>query len=312
MPPTPDTVIYVGKCGSTGEDISICYNTFGKPSDPCLLLVMGLNGVAPMWRDEFCEMLADGGFYVIRYDNRDMGLSTRLKNHPPPGIFRMFLPQCLSFGATIPYTLDDMAADGMNLLTALGIEKAHIVGSSMGGMIVQVMAIKYPDRVLSLNIIYSHTGSSKRIPETYATKLLFLKKPKSDSVEDLLEFKCMLGRHLRGPGYEVADEDFKLFLRRMLERAPENPEGMLRQLAAIQRAESRDEGLKKVNVPTLVIHGLLDEVVPYGNGIQIAELVGLSAKLVLYPRMGHEIHVELVPSITQEIICNCRRAPPTS
>ncbi|AAZ11353.1 hydrolase, alpha/beta fold family, putative [Trypanosoma equiperdum] len=304
---TTDTIVKVGKCASTGEDISLSYDTFGNSKDPCLLLVVGLAGVGRVWRDAFCEMIAKKGFYVVRYDNRDVGLSTHLDNQPTPNVMQCLLPQFLSFLRKVPYTLEDMAADGMNLLTALGIERAHVVGSSMGGMIAQIMAIKYPSRVRSLGIIYSHTGSSKRVPETFSTKLLFMKKPKSSALEDVVDFKCALARHFRGPGYNVDEEEFRKLAKEQLERANDYPQGMLRQLAAILSAKSREECLKTITIPTLIIHGMLDEVVPYQNGLQIAEAVGPAAKLVIYPRMGHEIPVELMPSISQEIADNCGR-----
>lgn len=308
MPPTPDTVLEVGKCASTGVAISICYNAFGDPKNPCVLLVMGLNGVGALWRDHFCERIADAGFYVIRYDNRDVGLSTRLKEHPAPHVFRMVLPSALSFGERVPYTLEDMAADGMDLLTGLGIGEAHVVGCSMGGMIVQIMAIRYPERVRSLTIIFSHTGSPERIRESWSTRLWFTDKAASSHIEHVLDLKCRFAHRLAGPFYPPKVEQVREFYRELLLRAPEDVMGFRRQMAAIQRAKSRAEELKNVKAPTLIIHGMLDRIIPYENSIQIASLIGHNAKLVLYPLMGHSLPDELIPSMVQEIVWNAQRS----
>ncbi|KEG11231.1 hydrolase, alpha/beta fold family [Trypanosoma grayi] len=268
---------------------------------------MGLNGPGALWHDNFCERIADAGYYVIRYDNRDVGLSTHFTEFPAPNVLRMALPRSMAYGECVPYTLEDMAADGMNLLTALGINEAHVVGCSMGGMIVQIMATHYPKRVRSLTIIFSHTGSSKRVKESWAARLWFLDKPASSSLEDMVEFKCRIARRLCGPNYVFEEKECKDLARSLLQRAPEDPMGMRRQLAAIQRAKCRAEALKTVKVPTLVIHGMMDQLIPYENGVQIASLIGRPAKLVLYPLMSHSLPDELMPSMTQEIIWNAQR-----
>ncbi|EAN82447.1 putative hydrolase, alpha/beta fold family [Trypanosoma cruzi] len=308
MPPTPDTIVKVGKCARTGVEISICYNSFGDPKNPCVLLVMGMMSVGMLWRDELCERIAACGYYVIRYDNRDVGLSTHFSDFPGPHVARMILPRILSFGEKLPYTLEDMAADGMNLLTTLGINKAHVVGSSMGGMIVQLMAIHYPARVRSLSIIYSHTGNPNRVRESWRVKLGFLEKPASSALEDLVEFKCHLALRMAGDGYPIDRDKQREFMKKIIERAPDDPGSLRRHLSAVQRAESRVEGLRGLKTPTLVIHGMLDQLVPYENGIEIAKVIGRSAKLVLFPLMGHSIPEELFPAVAQEIVWNAQRA----
>ncbi|RNF22572.1 hydrolase, alpha/beta fold family [Trypanosoma conorhini] len=308
MSQTPDTTAKVGKCASTGVEISICYNAFGDPKDPCVLLVMGMTGVGMLWRDEFCEMIARNGYYVVRYDNRDVGLSTRLTDFPGPHVMRMLLPRALSFGERNPYSLEDMAADGMNLLTALGIDAAHVVGCSMGGMIVQLMAIHYPTRVRSLTIIFSHTGNPARVREGWRTKLGFLDRPASSSLEDLIEFKCSLMRRMAGPNYPPDAEKCRRLATQVLTRAAEDPMALRRHLSAVQRAKSRVEALRGLKTPTLVMHGMCDEMVPYQNGVELATVVGRSAKLVLFPLMGHSLPEELWGDIAQEIVWNTRRA----
>ncbi|EKF28626.1 hydrolase, alpha/beta fold family, putative [Trypanosoma cruzi marinkellei] len=308
MPPTPDTIVKVGKCARTGVEVSICYNAFGDPKHPCILLVMGMMSVGMFWRDEFCERIAACGYYVIRYDNRDVGLSTRFSGFDGPHVARMILPRMLSFGEKVPYTLEEMAADGMNLLTALGINEAHVVGSSMGGMIVQLMAIQYPTRVRSLSIIYSHTGNPNRVREGWKVKLGFLEKPVSSAFEDLVEFKCRLACRMAGCGYSFDQDKCRDFMRKVLKRASDDSMSLRRHLSAVQRAKSRVEGLRGLKTPTLVIHGMRDEIVPYENGIEIAKVIGRSAKLVLFPLMGHAIPEELFPAIAQEIVWNAQRA----
>ncbi|RNF08287.1 hydrolase [Trypanosoma rangeli] len=305
---TPDTIVNVGKCATTGVEISICYNAFGDPKDPCVLLVMGMTGVGMLWRDEFCEMLARNGYYVIRYDNRDVGLSTHLSDFPGPHVLRMVLPHALSLGERNPYSLEDMAADGMNLLTTLGIDAAHVVGCSMGGMIVQLMAIHYPTRVRTLTIIYSHTSNPARVREGWRTKLRFLDRPASSTLEDSIEFKCFLMRRTAGPNYPPDEEKTRQFVKRILTRAAEDPMCLRRHLAACQRAGSRMEALRDLKTPTLVMHGMADQTIPYQNGIELATVIGRSAKLVLFPLMDHSLPEELYVDLVQEIVWNTRRA----
>ncbi|KPI85825.1 hydrolase alpha/beta fold family-like protein, partial [Leptomonas seymouri] len=284
-----DRFATVGRCASTGRAITICYRTFGCPSDPCLLMVMGLGGTSWHWRADFIRGLVDAGFYVVCYDNRDVGLSTHLDGCPTVFIARMILPTWASIGeGSPPYTLYDMAEDGMNLLTALGIEGAHVMGESMGGMIVQCMALRHPERVKSLTIVYSHSGGPKVKPQTIKVSLSMLQRPASSSLEDQINFKVVIARLFAGD-YELDEADIRATAELTLKRCPEDGDGVLRQIWAIQRAESRVSGLRKLSgIPTLILHGMKDTMIPFENGLQLAQLID-GSRLVSFARMGHSI-----------------------
>eukprot|EP00796_Vickermania_ingenoplastis_P010661 gene10661-7407_t len=293
-----DKIISVGVCETTKVPLVICYNTFGDESNPCVLLVNGLGSPVLVWDDSFCEMIADKGYYVVRYDNRDVGLSTHLDHDqfPPPAVIRFIIPRCISFGEGEPwYSLYDMAKDGMKLLSALGIEKAHVVGASMGGMIVQCMAILFPDRVRSLNIIYSHSSGPNVKSQTVKASLSFLDGPKSDSFQDIVDFKVRHRKLFVGE-YPVPEEQMRRDAERSLRRCDVDAEGTKRQVWAIQRARSRENELKSLTCPTLVIHGKKDIMIPCVNGEALAKIIP-NAQLVLYEKMGHALPVQLFEDI---------------
>lgn len=296
-----DKFVKIGKCASTGEEITICYNAFGNPADPCLLLVMGLGGVALYWKDEFVEALVHAGFYVVRFDNRDVGLSTHLDGQPTPFIARMILPSWASIGEGVPpYTLTDMGNDGWGLLTALGVERAHILGSSMGGMIVQCMALQHPERVKSLTIVYSHSGGPNVKPQTWRMSMAMLEKPASPSFEDRVNFKVYMSSLFMGD-YPHDEPSTRAIATTVLTRCPEDKAGLLRQIWAVQRAESREDGLRGLRgIPTLIVHGMEDTMVPFENGLQLTRLID-GSKLVAFARMGHAIPKELYAEIVREV-----------
>ncbi|KPA76230.1 putative mitochondrial hydrolase, alpha/beta fold family-like protein [Leptomonas pyrrhocoris] len=306
--PLPDDkFVKVGRCASTGREISICYRTFGNPKDPCLLLVMGLGGTSWHWKVDFIQGLAGSGFYVVCYDNRDVGLSTHLDGCPTVFIARMVLPSWASLGeGQPPYTLYDMAEDGMNLLTALGIEKAHILGTSMGGMIVQCMALRHPERVKSLTIVYSHSGGPKVKPQTFKMSLAMLREPASNSLEDQVNFKVQMAALYTGD-YELDEAAARTTAQLTLSRCPEDGDGVLRQIWAVQRAESREDGLRQLRgIPTLIVHGMADTMVPFENGLQLARLVD-GSKLVSFARMGHSLPKDLYDDIVAEVVLQRER-----
>jgi pimeloyl-ACP methyl ester carboxylesterase len=307
QPLPEDKFVKVGRCASTGREITICYRTYGKPSDPCLLLVMGLGGSSWHWKAEFLEKLARAGFYVVCYDNRDVGLSTHLDGCATVFIARMILPAWASIcEGNPPYTLNDMADDGMNLLTALGIEKAHVFGTSMGGMIVQCMALRHPDRVKSLTIVFSHSGGPKVKPQTIGMSLSMLQRPASNSTEDQVQFKVRMAALYTGD-YPLDEAATRATAELTLKRCADDKDGLLRQIWAIQRAESRVEGLRELcGVPTLIIHGMADTMVPFENGLQLAQLID-GSKLVAFARMGHSIPKELFDDIVAEVVLQKQR-----
>jgi pimeloyl-ACP methyl ester carboxylesterase len=264
--------------------IDICYETTGDAARPALLLVMGLGAQLTQWDPAFRKRLADRGFFVIAYDNRDVGLSTKLDgkraNFTPPS-----KPgERFSLSGDPPYTLSDMAADGIGLLDALKIQKAHVVGASLGGMIVQRMAIEHPDRVLSLTSIMSTTGSSSvggSTPEAGAVLIT----PAPSERNAYIEHSVRVGRVISGPLYNEA---------RARELAGQRfdrsyyPQGFARQIAAAIADGDRTPKLRSIKCPTLVIHGRVDPLARLSGGEATAEAIP-GAKLVVLDQMGHDL-----------------------
>ncbi|CCW61875.1 unnamed protein product [Phytomonas sp. EM1] len=301
--PTPDDkFVYIGRCHRTKRDITICYQTFGNPQDPCILLICGLSSTCFNFPFEFCTRLVDIGLYVVRFDNRDYGLSTHMDGLPTLSEARIIAPAWMSFGEKEPpYRIEEMALDALNLLSALGIPKAHILGTSMGGMIAQRVAIYQPERVLSLTIVFSHCGGPHvEHPSPLNGLLLLFGKPKSESIEDVIDFKMKTLR-LNSGDFPLDENQCVQLIRVVNERMLDYQEGANRQLWAIRRSSSRDTALKELcGIPTLIIHGLKDGLVPYKNGIHLGELIK-GSKVVLFPGMGHSLPREILPAIVEEL-----------
>jgi pimeloyl-ACP methyl ester carboxylesterase len=281
--------------------IDLEYDTFGDPKAAPLLLVMGLGAQMISWDEVFCEQLAGRGFYVIRFDNRDIGLSTKMEAAGMPDVMAAFA------GDPKPaYTLDDMADDAVGLLDALGIRAAHIVGASMGGFISQLIAINHPDRVLSLTSIMSgpsrNEGGVPPTPE--ASAVLFAKPPTTP--EESIEMGMVGRRALVGSG-DPFDEAFE---RAKATRAVQRawyPVGAGRQLLAILAAHPRLESLHGVRVPTLVIHGQDDILVPIENGRMVAAAVP-GARMLEIAGMGHDLPKRVWPQVIDAIAETTRKA----
>lgn len=284
--------------------ITLFYDTFGDAQDPALLLVMGLGAQMIMWDEAFCRSLAASGFHVIRFDNRDTGLSSKIEGGPAPDVAKAMAGD----HSTASYTLWDMADDAAGLLDHLGIAKAHIVGASMGGMIVQAMAIRHPDRVLSMCSIMSTTGNGQvgqARPE--AMGALFSAPPASRQEAIELAVKTMTA--LCGT--------FPLDAAATRERAALAydrcfyPVGTARQLVGVIAAGDRTEALKQVAAPTLVIHGELDPLIDVSGGRATAEAIP-GAELLVIPGMGHDIPADAQAQIVGAIVANTRRAAVTA
>ena len=275
--------------------VSIEYETFGDPSDPPVLLVIGLGAQMIAWHEDFCRALAHRGRHVIRYDNRDCGLSTKFDDHPVDMgrfIAAVSSGDLSSARAMVPYTLQDMADDGLGLLTALGIERAHMVGSSMGGMITQTMAISRPARVLTLTSMMSSTGEREYgRPSAEAQAVVSSPKP-----PDREGYVASAERDLVWASKRYGDPAVVRELAAQSYDRAHYPAGVGRQLGAMVLDGSRADALRTLRVPALVIHGLDDTLIDPSGGKRTADLVP-GAKLVLIPDMGHDRPRELWPEI---------------
>jgi pimeloyl-ACP methyl ester carboxylesterase len=280
--------------------LTLCYQTFGAPQDPPLLLVMGLGAQMIWWPDGLCELLASRGLHVVRFDNRDIGKSTYI-SAPPPDLARA-MARLEPLKA--PYTLDDMARDAVGLLDALAIDSAHVVGASMGGMIAQLMAIHHPERVKTLTSIMSNTGERgfpAPKPEVWAA----LMAPPPLTVEAFIEASVHIAELMRG--FQDAGEaaDAQARARRAVARGL-NPAGGVRQTAAIMAAGSRKEALARVKAPTLVIHGADDPLIPVEAGEATARAIP-GARFLTFDRMGHTFPRALWPTLAGAIAAHAGR-----
>jgi pimeloyl-ACP methyl ester carboxylesterase len=282
--------------------IMIEYDVHGDVGDEPLLLIMGLGGQLTAWPVEFVDRLVAKGFRVIRFDNRDIGLSTMMPA-PPPTKRQVLLSLLSRRFARSSYLVDDMADDAAALLDHLGIARAHVMGMSMGGMISQALAIRHPDRVASLTSIMSNTGDRKhgKIRKSLLRKLpkLMVHTPDEAVDKGVEMFRLISGPHFdadaaRKMGQEAFDRSYQ-------------PDGVARQSMAISASPDRTSDLGRVRVPTVVIHGLVDPLVKPSGGIATAQAIP-GAKLVMYPDMGHDLPLPRWDDIIEEIADNARRA----
>jgi pimeloyl-ACP methyl ester carboxylesterase len=278
--------------------IELVYDTFGESSAPPMLLVMGLGGQMIAWDEDFCTQLAARGYWVIRFDNRDVGLSTRFDEAGVPDILALMQGQAQGEAIQAPYTLRDMADDAVGLLDALAVASAHVVGISMGGMIAQEMAIHHPERVRTLTSIMSSTGNPG-LPPPKPDALSVLVTPFPTDREGYLEHSIKTWRVLGGPGFPVDEDVIKERAGRLFDRGL-SPAGTIRQLAAILASGSRQEALQSITVATLVIHGDADPLVPVEGGIDTANSIP-GAGLLIIEGMGHDLPLAVAPQVIEAI-----------
>lgn len=281
--------------------IQIEYETFGNPADPTLLLVMGLGAQMLLWDEAFCEQLASRGFHVIRYDNRDTGLTTKCEGGPDPDIAKAMAGD----HSTASYTLDDMAADAAGLLGALGIEKAHIVGASMGGMIVQAMAINHPGRVLSMCSIMSTTGN-REVGQATPEAMGALMAPPPTTREEAIARGIESWKVIGGKGFPYDEAKVAARTGRAFDRC-HYPIGIARQMVGIMASGDRTAALANVTAPTVVIHGADDPLVTLSGGEATANAIP-GARLVVVAGMGHDMPEGAWPQIIDAIVDNTRRS----
>jgi pimeloyl-ACP methyl ester carboxylesterase len=278
--------------------IDICYEIFGDTKAEPMLLIMGLGAQMIHWDDEFCRQLAARGFRVIRFDNRDIGKSSKLSGGKRLTAVELLKLRFLKIPVAAPYTLLDMAKDTISLMDVLGIQSAHLVGASMGGMIAQEIAISFPQRVRSLTSIMSTTGNPKVPPPTREASAILMAPPPATKEEFFVRF-AQTWKILRGGSFPEDEALDRSRAERNYERGL-NPAGVGRQLRAILASGSRKERLRAVKAPALVIHGTVDPLVrPEGGKDTAASIPG--AKLLLVEGMGHALPIPMWPQIIDAI-----------
>lgn len=286
--------------------ITIHYDDQGNANDPAMLLIMGFGAQMTLWPQEFLDAMIQRGFRTIRYDNRDVGLSEKLDGVKAPGLLKLTLYGKLGLTPKVPYTLADMAADGIGLLDALGIAKAHIVGASMGGMIGQHLVANYPERVLSFTQVFSTTGNPKLPPPRKDAIKALITRPKSEEEDALVEHGIMLARTIGSPGYPAPEARLRDRARESVRRSY-YPQGATRHLSAIGADGDRSAMIRTITTPTLILHGEDDPLVPCEGGRDTAACIP-GAKLKTIAGWGHDLPMELVDELADAIADHARES----
>ena len=288
-------------CNSNG--IRLCFEIFEptQPRDaPAMLLIMGLGAQMIAWPDALCRDLAGRGWRVIRYDNRDAGLSQQLDELGIPSIESIMLRLATGTPVLPPYELGDMARDALGLLDALGVQQAHVVGASMGSMVAQIMAATYPERLLSLNLMMTTSGHARLPRPSLAVMSATMARPKDSKDRAALHaWYCSYFRVLEGSGYRSTDAELRDYVDASLARAY-RPAGTARQTAAILAAGDRSELLRLIDLPTQIIHGDEDPLTHLDCGKDVASKIP-GARLVVMQGMGHALPTPLLPQIAELI-----------
>lgn len=282
-------------------DVELAYETFGNPGDPAMLMIMGLGSQMIFWPEGLLEQLAQRGYRVIRFDNRDAGRSTKFEEAGIPSLTRVLSGDV----SEAPYLLSDMAADAVGLLTHLGVDEAHVVGISQGGMIAQTVALEHPQRVFSLACLMSSTGDPN-VGQPHPDGLQALMWRPGDDRATYIEDFVGARRLIAGGGFPIDEEATRRLAERAYERRS-HPDGTMRQLAALLASGDRTEGLRGLDVPTVVIHGELDPLIDVSGGKAIAAAIP-GARLELVAGLGHDLPREVWPLIVDAVTENADNA----
>jgi pimeloyl-ACP methyl ester carboxylesterase len=288
-------------CLAVDGDIAIAYETFGDAADPPVLLIMGLGGQLLSWQGDFCQQLADRRLFVVRFDNRDVGLSTHLHQAPQPDLAAI---QNGDF-STAAYTLRDMANDTVSLIDALAVGSAHLVGASMGGMIGQLVAIEHPDRVRSLTSIMSTTGN-RNVGQSTDDAFAQLARPAARTREEMIDRRLQSHRVVGSPDFPTSDAELQDRAAQAFDRNFD-PQGGARQFAAVLASPDRTADLAEVRVPTLVIHGADDPLIQVSGGHATAAAIP-DAELLVINGMGHDLPRQLWPQVIERISTHIAKA----
>jgi len=282
---------------ATANGITLTYETSGDPRDPAVLLIMGLGMQLVSWPQDLVQGLVEHGYYVIRFDNRDSGLSTRFDHLRQPNLLLAYLKSLVGWKQSPAYTLNDMADDTVGLLDALGIARAHIVGASMGGMIAQLVAARSGQRVLSLTSIMSSSGRRGLPGPTPAARSVLLRSPASPQHrQQAVDRAVDVFRTIGSPAFPTPERQLRAQIERALDRSV-CPAGLARQMVAVVAGGDRTPLLRRINCPTLVIHGAADPLLPAACGADTARAIP-GARLHLIEGMGHDFP----PQLTERLL----------
>ena len=294
------------------DGLKLAYEESGDPRGPVMLLAMGLGVQLVFWPDEFVQRLGEAGFRIVRFDNRDIGLSTKLDHLGVPNLALETAKYLLHMPLAAPYLIADMARDALGLMDALGIERAHMIGASMGGMIAQDLAALAPARVASLTSIMSTTGSRRLpLPRARAFRALFLPFAAEGDIEGATRRLATLMRVIGSRTYPADPQALHDFCERHVRRS-HHPAGSARQLVAIAASGDRTATVARIGVPTLVVHGDEDPLLQPACGVATVEAVrsgGGKAELEMVRGMGHDLPQPLLPAIVGRIVAHCRAVP---
>lgn len=286
------------RLASNGIELEV--ETFGDPGDPAIVLIMGLATQLVHWPLRFCEQLAGAGHYVVRFDNRDAGLSSQIRTGGRPNILKAWLRARLGLRDQPAYTLTDMAEDVRGLLDALHIERAHVVGLSMGGMIAQILAAEHPERLRALTLIMTSSGARGLPGPSLRIQKQMITRPESRAREALIAHSQRTWRLIGSPAYPPPEDELQARLAAAIDRAY-TPAGVLRQMHAIMASGARTALLPRIRTPTLVLHGEADPLVPVAAGRDLARRIP-GARLLTLPGWGHDLPAPLLPRLAEEIL----------
>jgi pimeloyl-ACP methyl ester carboxylesterase len=286
--------------------IELEYEETGDKSAPAMFLIHGLGAQLTLWPQKFVDQLAAAGFRVIRYDNRDIGLSTKFESYGIPDLGALTAKAMAGEKIPAPYYLSDMARDGIGLMDALGIERAHVVGVSMGGMIVQTMAIEHPERLLSMTSIMSTSGRRGLPPGKPEAVKMLMSAPPNTERETLITHSMKVRRAIGSPAYPMDDAALRALVERNVDRSY-YPQGVARQYNAVMASGSRSHALPSITTPSLVIHGADDPLLVLAAGEDTAKLIP-GAQLKVYPGMGHDLPTALIPDLVATIAAHAQTA----
>lgn len=281
------------------NDLRLAYDEFGDSKAPAIVLIMGLGTQMIAWPEAFCHGLADKGFRVIRYDNRDIGLSQKIEPNKPVNIPKLLIRKKLGLSIRPPYSLRDMAADAIGVLDFLEIDQAHWVGASMGGMIAQILAAEHPHRTSSLTSIMSTSGNPNLPQTSWKISKQMIGRPDRSNEKAYLKHALATWALIGSPDYPPSEAELTDKILNSLNRSY-SPKGYQHHMAAILEGGDRRGLLRKIKQPTLVIHGKADPLIPVDGGIDTAKHIKGST-LELFEGMGHDLPRQLLPKFIRLI-----------